>query len=201
MNECLSAVPTTPKKKDKNFEINFFFILCWELSLVHFTPKDWIFAYFLIFRCRQAGLFNRRCRWHRRIIYRRCCWHQWTVFPRCQRHRQKILGFLVMSPWQGLIGSVNDTGDKFFAGVNNTAEQFIKYSFANISANFRKNLKRPQWNTWGPGGHWFMKKTWSRKSRVRLPLMQNFTLMPIILNSAWTQHLKLNEIMVAIAAF
>ncbi len=22
----------------------------------------------------------------------------------------------------------------------------------------------------GPGGHWFMKKTWSRKSRVRLPL-------------------------------
>ncbi len=21
-----------------------------------------------------------------------------------------------------------------------------------------------------PGGHWFLKKTWSRKSRVRLPL-------------------------------
>jgi hypothetical protein len=50
---------------------------------------------------------------------------------------------------------VNDTGDKFFAGVIDTAEQFIagvidtgdKYSFANISANFRKNSKRPQWNT------------------------------------------------------
>jgi hypothetical protein len=55
----------------------------------------------------------------------------------------------------------HDTGDKFVAGVVDTAEQFIavvndtgdKYSFANISANFRKNSKRPQWNTWGPGGH------------------------------------------------
>jgi hypothetical protein len=51
--------------------------------------------------------------------------------------------------------------NKFFAGVVDTAEQFIasvvdtgdKYSFANISANFRKNLKHPHWNTWGPGGH------------------------------------------------
>ncbi len=37
-------------------------------------------------------------------------------------------------------------------------------------ANFRNNSKWLQWNTWGPGGHWFMKKNWSRKSRVRLPL-------------------------------
>ncbi len=36
--------------------------------------------------------------------------------------------------------------------------------------NFWKNSKRLQWNTWGPGGHWFMKKTWSRKSRVRLAM-------------------------------
>ncbi len=61
-----------------------------------------------------------------------------------------------LSLWQGLIAGVNDTGDK--------------YSFPNISENFRKNSKRPQWNTWGPGGHWFMNKTWSRKSRVWLPL-------------------------------
>jgi hypothetical protein len=39
-NECLSAVSTTPAKKEKNFEIKFFFIFCSELSLVHFTPKD-----------------------------------------------------------------------------------------------------------------------------------------------------------------
>ncbi len=64
------------------------------------------------------------------------------------------------------------------AGVVDTAEQFNadavdtgdKYSFANFYANFRKYSKQPQLNTWGPGGHWFMKKTWSRKSRVRLPL-------------------------------
>jgi hypothetical protein len=56
---------------------------------------------------------------------------------------------------------INDTGDKFFASVDDTAGQFIagvsdtgkKYSFANICANFRKNSKQPQWNTWGPGGH------------------------------------------------
>jgi hypothetical protein len=48
-----------------------------------------------------------------------------------------------------------------FAGVADTTEQLIasvidtgdKHSFANISANFRKHSKRPQWNTWGPGGH------------------------------------------------
>jgi hypothetical protein len=60
-----------------------------------------------------------------------------------------------------IAAGVNNTGDKFFAGVADTANQFIagvndtgdKYSFANISENFQKNSKRPQWNTWGPGGH------------------------------------------------
>ncbi len=59
------------------------------------------------------------------------------------------------------MAGVNDTGNKFFAGVVDTAEQFIngvvdtgdKQYFANISANFRKNSKWLQWNTWGPGGH------------------------------------------------
>jgi hypothetical protein len=69
----------------------------------------------------------------------------------------KNFSLLVISPWQGLIAGVVDTGDKFFAGVVDTAEQLIagvvdtgdKYSFANISANF----KRPHWNTRGLGGH------------------------------------------------
>jgi hypothetical protein len=38
-----------------------------------------------------------------------------------------------------MFSGVNDTGEKFIAGVNDTGE----YSFANISANFRKNSKRP----------------------------------------------------------
>ncbi len=46
VNECLSGMSMTPAKKDKNFEIKFFKIFCQELSLVHFTPKDWIFTYF-----------------------------------------------------------------------------------------------------------------------------------------------------------
>ncbi len=40
----------------------------------------------------------------------------------------------------------------------------------NISANFRKNSKRPYWYTQGLGGNWFMKKTRSRKSRGTVPL-------------------------------
>jgi hypothetical protein len=47
------------------------------------------------------------------------------------------------------ITGVNDTGDELFSGVNDTGEKFIagvvdtadKHSFANISPNFRKNLK------------------------------------------------------------
>ncbi len=37
---------------------------------------------------------------------------------------------------------INDTGDKFFAGVVDTAEQFYSfYSLANISVNFAKKFK------------------------------------------------------------
>ena len=58
----------------------------------------------------------------------------------------------------------------FFAGGVDTADN---HSFANISADFWKNSKWSQWDTQRPGGHWFMKKTWSQKSRVRLPLKVN----------------------------
>ncbi len=60
----------------------------------------------------------------------------------------------------------------FFPGVVDIAD---KCSFANISTNFRKNLKWSYWDTQGPGGHWFMKKIWCRKSRVRLPLKTMWT--------------------------
>ncbi len=45
-----------------------------------------------------------------------------------------------------------------------------KHKVVNISANLRKNSQGPQWDTQGPEGNWFMKKTWTRKSRARLPL-------------------------------
>ncbi len=42
---------------------------------------------------------------------------------------------------------------------------------ANISANFRKNSKRPYWFNQGLGGKWFMKKTTSKKSHNTVPLI------------------------------
>jgi hypothetical protein len=59
------------------------------------------------------------------------------------------------------------TGGKFATGVGDTGGAPW---FANISVNFRKNLKRSLWDTLGLGGNWFMKKTRSKKSRDTVPL-------------------------------
>ncbi len=73
-----------------------------------------------------------------------------------QRCPNKII-FLFEDFFPFAIGvTVNDTGGAPWA--------------ANISANFRKNLKRPWWYTQGLGENWFMKKTRSRKSRGTVPL-------------------------------
>ncbi len=45
----------------------------------------------------------------------------------------------------------------------------INGKFSNTSANFRNNSKRPQWNTQGPGGHWFMKKNLKEKISCQPP--------------------------------
>ncbi len=37
--------------------------------------------------------------------------------------------------------------------------------------NFRKNSKRSKWDALGLGGNWFMKKTWSKKSRDTVSLI------------------------------
>ncbi len=55
----------------------------------------------------------------------------------------------------------------FATGVNDTSG---KPWAANISANFRKNSKRPQWYNQRLGGNWFKKKTRSKKSRDTVPL-------------------------------
>ncbi len=52
------------------------------------------------------------------------------------------------------------------AGVVDTGDEPL---LSNISANFRKNSKRPELDTQGPGLGGFMEKTLSRKSRVSLP--------------------------------
>jgi len=72
------------------------------------------------------------------------------------------------------------TGNKFIAGVVDTSKQLIagvvdtsdKHSFPNISANFREKIwNGPNGILGGPGDNDLWKKTWSRKSRVRLPVM------------------------------
>jgi hypothetical protein len=45
--------------------------------------------------------------------------------------------------------TIVDTAEQLIADVVDTGD---KHSFANISANFLKTSKRPQQNTWGPGG-------------------------------------------------
>jgi hypothetical protein len=66
------------------------------------------------------------------------------IYRRKQRHRRQF------------IAGVVDTGDK---------QKIVK-----ISANFYKNLKRPQWDPQGPGGNKFMEE-----SHVRLPLINTFS--------------------------
>ncbi len=78
-----------------------------------------------------------------------------------------MLFFIFRSRKAGIVNTV-DTGEQLIADFVDTCD---KHSFANISPRiFEKNSKRPQENTHGPGGHWFTKKIWSRKSRVRLSL-------------------------------
>ncbi len=174
---------------------------------MHFTPKDWSFAYFSFLGLGKlilAGLSNRWCPWHRRKIFRPCRWHQSTTPP----INFRLFGYFwsISTPLgKTVIAGVNDTGDNcspvslspvikikinllpvsrtpaitenpwqrlMTPAINLSPVSWTAYSFVNISANFRKKSKRLQWNTWGPGGHWFMKKTWSRKSRVRLPFSE-----------------------------
>ncbi len=58
------------------------------------------------------------------------------------------------------------TGNKFFAGVIGTSD---KHSFVNISANFWKHSKRPQWNTWGAWGTLIHEKNLKSKISCQTP--------------------------------
>ncbi len=76
------------------------------------------------------------------IIVHQCCWHRWEIYRWYQ-----MTPVIIKNPWHGLFVSVNDTGDKFIAGVVDTGEQLIagvndtgnNSSLMNICANFRKN--------------------------------------------------------------
>ncbi len=69
-----------------------------------------------------------------------------TLLPKVSKRNHKKF-----SDWRffPVATGVNDTGGKPWA--------------VNISANFRKNLKRPSWYNQGLGGNWFMKKPEEKK--------------------------------------
>ncbi len=78
---------------------------------------------------------------------------------------------------QKLFTGVNDTAGKFFAGVNDTDNKTLLTIPACLDLKFKNKpkiqstrVKCPYRTLRGPRGHWFMKKTWSSKSLVRLPL-------------------------------
>jgi hypothetical protein len=75
-----------------------------------------------------------------------------STTQRCSKKELKLFWLKIFS----FVTGVNDTGGAPWA--------------ANISANFRKNSKRPEWYTNGLGGKKLIKKTWSGKSRGAVPL-------------------------------
>ncbi len=99
---------------------------------------------------------------------------QLKICHRCQRHRwqmektfkQKNFNNFVWK-WCKNLPPVSRTGGKFATGVVDTGGAPW---LANISANFRKNLKRSKWNSLGWGGKWIMEKTRIKKSRDTVPL-------------------------------
>ncbi len=94
-NEYLSAVSTTPAKKDKNFEIKFFKI----------------FHLFFIFRCRQANIG--------RTLYLS------VVLTPVNRFLAVSLTSAINFRPFGFLTGINDTGDKLFTGVNDTADKLF----------------------------------------------------------------------------
>ena len=98
----------------------------------------------------------------RRQICRRYRWHRWQICHRCQQHKGNWWQICRRCRWyrRQFATGVIDTGGKFATGVG----------VANNSANFRKNSKWPYCYYQGLGGRWFMKKTWSKKSRDTVPL-------------------------------
>ncbi len=101
---------------------------------------------------------------HRRQF---CHWHRWQIMETISdsRHLQVNLKAKIYI-------YVNSTTQRCPNKIIRIflIEDFFHLPWATISANFRKNSKRPLWYTQGLGGNWFMKKTRSRKSRSSVPL-------------------------------
>ncbi len=100
-----------------------------------------------------------------------CFWFfSWTSFPQASDYTiRAVSNFFDLPPVSTMLAKMVEkfaTGGKFAAGVADTGGAPW---LANISANFRKNLKRSKLNTLGLGGNWFMKKNQKRKISWHCP--------------------------------
>ncbi len=148
---------------------------------MHFTPTDWIFAYFSFLGVGKlilSGVSYHRCHWHRGknlsavlltpAINFRLFGYFWMV--------SMTLGKNVIASVDKLFICVNDTAENFFIGnklywrSRSVVSAKLRTAFQEQGDHCNKTTMSPQWNTWGPRGLWFMKKTESWKSRVWLPL-------------------------------
>ncbi len=122
---------------------------------------------FLIFTKNRADIRN--------IVFCRCRWHQ-----RCNSSNSTTWPTPQNEHFVKIIMQVQTTTQQHLKKTSCLKIFFIyflcRYSpvinlYCRISSwIFLKNSKWSPWNTQGSGGKWFMKKAWSRKSRVKLPL-------------------------------
>ncbi len=159
---------------------------------MHFTPKDWSFAYFKFLGVGKLileGLSNRRCRWHRRKIYVLCVYFsvinfnfnttkipafgcRWSVFRRCQWYcqslkiRDKDLSPVSLTPaikfLPVLMTLLNSLSPVPLTPVINIHSR--------ISPRIFKKFKMAPTEYLGALGALIHEKTWSRKSPCKVSL-------------------------------
>ncbi len=107
-------------------------------------------------------------------------WHQWQNLPPVS-----LTPVANLPPASTTLAKMVE---KFATGVADTGGAPW---LANISANFRKNLKRSKGNTLGLGGNWLMKKTRIKKSRDTVPLREGLGRRKPATNP-WNKHKQHN---------
>ncbi len=94
-----------------------------------------------------------RCRWHQWQIYRWCHWQEWQIYNKVHPVPPVTLVLLTLT-------GVNNTSVTGGTGCTLTCE----YPWIFEKFKITLMLLSAAW------GNWFMKKTWSKKSRDTFPL-------------------------------
>ncbi len=157
-SRCNTGDVDTGGKWKKSSIIKILIICIGHLWVVELAHKQ-IFFFKFILRSQQPDIvpiFCNRCHWHRWQMCHRCRWYWWQIATGVIDTDGKFAAGIVHGgKFSTRINNTSETGGKFANGVVDTGGA---HWLANISANFRKNLKRSYWDTLGLGVNWFMKK-------------------------------------------